>query len=62
MNSNKSLARCIRCESMTRSYMGEKDLHGWVMCKHCSKAKPKPHQPRSMLKYFDRVDKYFKGD
>jgi len=39
MHSNRSPARCIRCEAMTRSYIGEKNLHGWVMCKHCSKAK-----------------------
>jgi hypothetical protein len=38
VNSNRTLARCIRCESMTRSYIGERNLHGWVMCKHCSKA------------------------
>jgi len=38
MKSNRSPGRCIRCESMTRSYIGEKDLNGWVMCKHCSKA------------------------
>jgi len=42
MHSNRSPGRCIRCESMTRSYIGEKNLHGWVMCKHCSKAPDEP--------------------
>jgi formylmethanofuran dehydrogenase subunit E len=36
-NSNRSLGRCIRCEAMTRSYIGVK-VRGKVLCKHCAGA------------------------
>lgn len=35
---NRSLGRCIRCEAMTRSYVGIKTVEGRVLCKHCSKS------------------------
>jgi len=36
--SNRTPGRCIRCESMTRSYIGIRSPEGSVLCKHCSKA------------------------
>jgi len=38
MHSNRSPGRCIRCQAMTRSYVGEKSPRGSVLCKHCAKA------------------------
>jgi len=37
-DNNRSPGRCIRCEAMTRSYVGVKSERGSVLCKHCSKA------------------------
>ena len=44
MHSNRSPGRCIRCEAITRSYIGVK-VKGKVLCKHCAGAQGYTDEP-----------------
>jgi len=37
-DNNRTGGICIRCEAWTKSYIGNRSLNGYVLCKHCSKA------------------------